>query len=150
MPQDATEFREIRRQSIENPHHFVQRRLELAPRLGAVIVEGLPLAPGHIRTETPEDPIVCALEGRERRARANRALAGEAGQQRMRREQPAAVHAVEVRTTRQRVVDVELDDDEIWRELPAKAAQQLSLVCGFSKLCRRISLNSVASWGIWN
>ena len=23
-------------------------------------------------------------------------------------------------------------------------------VCGFSKLCRRISLNSVASWGIWN
>jgi len=22
--------------------------------------------------------------------------------------------------------------------------------CGFSKLCRRISLNSVASWGIWN
>src|SRR5690606_19433896 len=32
-----------------------------------------------------------------------------------------------------------------------RGAQLVSdLGCGFSKLCRRISLNSVASWGIWN
>src|SRR5690606_29463522 len=92
--------------------HFVQCRLELAPRLAAVVVEPHHLARGLIRTEIREEKVVPALESRERRARANRAFAGEAGQQRARWEQPATVHTLEVRTTRQCVVDVELDDDE--------------------------------------
>src|SRR5690606_32426968 len=107
--------------------HLVQCLLELAPRFAAIAVKRLPLAPRQIRTEPPEDAIVRALENRERRARADRAIAGEVGHQRAPREQPATVHPLEVRATGQRVVDVELDDDEIWRELPAKPAQQLGL-----------------------